>query len=312
MMVKEGMIRIGRFPSPLGPKIPKAKRWGEAKPKKPGKDESMRWISLLMAAALLALPHCAWASDTDPGIPSDYVLAFSDEFSQDGPVDPERWTLEEGPARYNQELECYTGQNAWVEDGCLIIEARREEREGMEYTSARLNTQDTFSFRYGRLEARVALPDGRGTWSALWLLPSDTRYGGWLASGEIDLLEHVGYDPRWVHSTIHTQENNALNDNAITNSACLEGDTGAFHEYVLMWDRCSISTYLDGELLNHYRPRGKDMDNPDVWPFNVPFHLVMNLAVGGSWGGHEGVDADSFPQRMLVDYVRVYVPEENA
>ena len=154
----------------------------------------MRLISILVAVFLL-LPCMACAEDGDPGIPEGYVLAFSDEFSRDGPPDPSHWTLEEGPARYNEEKEYYSAENAWVEDGHLVIEARLEEREGMDYTSARMNTQEQFSFCYGRLEVRAALPVGRGAWSAIWLLPSDTRYGGYLKSGEIDLVEHVGYDP---------------------------------------------------------------------------------------------------------------------
>lgn len=191
------------------------------------KGRSMRWMKLFVTI-LLALPAPLAFADDDPGVPDDYVLAFADEFSQDGPPDPSLWTLEEGPARHNDEQEYYTAENAWVEDGCLVIEARRESREDMDYTSARLNTEEHFSFCYGRLEARIALPQARGTWSALWLLPSDTRYGGWLASGEIDVMEHVGYDPERVHSTLHTEKYNSVNGNAITNSALLEGEPARF------------------------------------------------------------------------------------
>lgn len=268
----------------------------------------MRWNSLLAVLLLaLLLPAPAQGSEVDPGLPMGYVLVFEDDFTQDGPPNATRWTLEEGPAQYNEELECYTSDNAWVEDGCLVIEARREDREGMRYTSARLNTKDHFSFCYGRLEARVALPTGRGTWSALWLLPSDTRYGGWLKSGEIDLVEHVGYEPDLVHSTVHTYENNSVNGLAITGSAPLDGEPGAFHDYVLMWDEDSIECYLDGRLMNAYRP--ERLDDSDRWPFDLPFHLVVNLAIGGSWGGQQGVDDGCFPQRMLVDSIRVYQPE---
>ncbi len=267
----------------------------------------MRLISILVAVFLL-LPCMACAEDGDPGIPEGYVLAFSDEFSRDGPPDPSHWTLEEGPARYNEEKEYYSAENAWVEDGHLVIEARLEEREGMDYTSARMNTQEQFSFCYGRLEVRASLPVGRGAWSAIWLLPSDTRYGGYLKSGEIDLVEHVGYDPEKVHSTLHTERYNSLRNNAITGSVALNGEPGAFHDYVLMWDPEGIETYMDGERVLSYRPESDLLDDSDVWPFNVPFHLVVNLAIGGSWGGRHGIDDDAFPQRMLVDFIRVYIP----
>ncbi len=267
-----------------------------------------KWRGLLIGSLLLALCAPAWAVQTDPGIPEGYVLAFSDEFSQDGAPDAGLWTLEEGAAQYNEELQCYSADNAWVEGGNLVIEARREPRDGMAYTSARLNTQEQFSFCYGRLEARVALPDGLGTWAALWMLPSDLRYGGWLASGEIDIMEHVGYDAQRVYSIVHTQEYNSLNENAIVGSALLEGDAGDFHEYVLMWDQQSIECYLDGQLLNVYRPRDDQLDDPDIWPFDVPFHIVVNLAIGGTWGGLQGIDDQCFPQRMLIDYIRVYTP----
>lgn len=269
----------------------------------------MHRMAIFAAVLLALLVWSAQAADSDPGVPEGYVLAFSDEFSEAGAPDASRWTLEEGAAAHNGEQAYYARENAWVEDGCLIIEARREEKGGMEYSSARLNTQAQFSFCYGRLEARIALPEGRGTWSALWLLPSDTRYGGWLASGEVDLMEHVGYDPGVVHSTIHTEKFNSVNDNAITHSVELEGAPGAFHDYVLMWDEAGIDCYVDGELLTSYHPKRRHLDDPRRWPFNVPFHIVMNLAIGGSWGGQQGIDGDAFPQRLRIDYIRVYTPE---
>lgn len=238
-----------------------------------------------------------------PGPPTSYSLAFSDEFDADQ-IDESVWSFELGPWPYNQELECYTRENAWLEDGVLVIEAREETLQNRSYTSARLKTQNKLDFTYGYLEIRAALPTGRGTWSAIWLLPTDLRYGGYLHSGEIDIAERVGYDAKRVHSTVHTYLYNSVYDNAITASTRLSRKDDSFHTYGLLWQEDGLFIYFDGILSLQYR---RPLDaTPDSWPFDVPFHLILNLAVGGTWGGIKGVDAEAFPQRMLVDYVRYY------
>lgn len=237
------------------------------------------------------------------GPPEGYELRFSDEFDA-AEIDESVWGFETGPWPYNKELECYTRENAWLEDGQLIIEARREAAESCEYTSARLTTQGKFDFTYGYLEVRAALPTGRGTWSAVWLLPTDLRYGGYLNSGEIDVAERVGYDSKLVHASLHTYQNNSVSDNAITAYTRLTRKDAGYHVYGLLWTQDVIEISMDGIPTLAY-PRPED-STPDSWPFDVPFHLILNLAVGGSWGGVKGVDAEAFPQRMAVDYVRYY------
>jgi len=241
------------------------------------------------------------------GAPEGYELRFADEF--DGTeIDETNWNIEVGPWPYNGELEYYTRENAWIEDGALVIEARQEALGGRRYTSARLSTLGKRDYTYGYWEVRAALPTARGTWSAIWLLLSDLVYGGYLRSGEIDVAERVGYDAKLVHATFHTYENNSVNDRAITAFARLSRKDDGFHTYGLLWEEDSVAVYLDGAQVLRYQ-RLKDY-SPDNWPFDVPFHLILNVAVGGSWGGIKGVDDEAFPQRMLVDYVRYYIPPD--
>lgn len=240
-----------------------------------------------------------------PGPPDGYILTFSDEF--DGETIDERiWSFETGAWPYNKELEYYTQDNAYIEDGCLVIEARKETIKNRKYTSARLKTEGKLDFTYGYLEVRAALPIATGTWSAIWLLPTDTRYGGYLDSGEIDIAERVGYDAKLVHATVHTLDNNAVDGDPISASARIGRKDTSFHIYGFLWTEDSLQILLDGiETLHYDRPEGADYTE---WPFDVSFHLILNLAVGGSWGGIKGVDDEAFPQRMLVDYVRYYTP----
>ena len=240
-----------------------------------------------------------------PGPPDDYVIQFADEFDA-GHIDERNWSFEVGPWPYNDELECYLSENASVEDGCLVIEARKEPAQGRSYTSAHLNTLGKLDMTYGYLEVRAALPTGIGTWSAIWLLQSDLRYGGYLHSGEIDMVERVGYDAKRVHSTIHTFTRNSLNGIAITAFARLGHKDDDFHIYSLLWNEEALFLSFDGvNTLTYMRPNGA---TSDTWPFDVPFHLILNLAIGGSWGGVKGVADEAFPQRMLIDYVRYYLP----
>jgi beta-glucanase (GH16 family) len=243
------------------------------------------------------------------GPPDGYALHFADEFDAEL-IDESVWGFEIGPWPYNNELECYLSENASIEEGYLVIEARKESMQGREYTSARLTTQGKLDMTYGYLEVRAALPTGIGTWSAIWLLPSDLRYGGYLHSGEIDMVERVGYDAKRVHSTIHTFSNNSVKGNAITAFTRLGRKDDDFHVYGLLWNEDALYLSFDGIKMLTYL-RSEDA-TPDSWPFDVSFHLILNLAVGGSWGGIKGVDDEAFPQRMLIDYVRYYLPESTS
>lgn len=239
------------------------------------------------------------------GPPEGYVLQFSEEFEGEQ-IDESIWSFETGPWPYNKELECYTRENAWLEGGALVIEARVESLQNRGYTSARLKTQDKLDFTCGYLEVRAALPTARGTWPAIWLLPSDLRYGGYLRSGEIDIAERVGYDAQLVHSTVHTYAYNSVKGNAISAASEIGRKDDGYHVYALLWLPDRVMILFDGIPALEYRRTANA--SSDTWPFDVPFHLILNLAVGGSWGGVKGVDKVAFPQRMTVDYVRYYIP----
>ena len=236
---------------------------------------------------------------------SNWNLVWSDEFN--GPdIDGNKWVYDvQRPGWVNNELQNYTNnrrENARIENGALVIEARRDWFNGYEYSSARLKTQGRASWRYGKVEARIQLPGGRGTWPAFWMMPDD-MHRGWPACGEIDIMEEVGFDQDRIHATTHAQAYNWQSAQQRTASTVVPGVTSGFHTYTLEWSPTQIDMFVDG---NHYYSSTDPNWGDDGWPFNKPFHIILNLAVGGSWGGQQGVDPNIWPRRMLVDWVRVY------
>jgi len=258
---------------------------------------------LLFVGAMACMP----ARAAGPG----WKLVWSDEFDHDGLPDPAKWAYDAGVGHDgwgNHELEFYTQarpENARVEQGHLVIEARREPWQGRAYTSARLVTKGKADWTHGRFEIRARLPLGRGTWPAIWMLPTvwNLGNGGWPDNGEIDIMEHVGFDPGVIHGSTHSQKNQWRNKNQRTAILKVPDAGTAFHTYALEWDAEEIRMYVDDQ---HYFTSRKDGGDWTSWPFTRNFYLVLNLAVGGDWGGVKGVDETAFPQRMEVDYVRVY------
>jgi beta-glucanase (GH16 family) len=173
----------------------------------------------------------------------------------------------------------------------------------MNYTSARLVTKNQGDWLYGKVEVSAKLPAGRGTWPAIWMLPTEWEYGGWPSSGEIDIMEHVGYDEGRVHGTVHTEAYNHTLGTQQGNSVIISDATSNFHTYSIEWTPIKIDFFADGvKYFTFY----KYADDYKKWPFNKRFHLIMNIAVGGSWGGAQGVDPYVFPVRMEIAYIRVY------
>lgn len=235
------------------------------------------------------------------------LLVWADEFDYTGPPDPAKWTYDVGGHGWgNHELQYYTHRrnNAWVSDGALHINAVREDFEGCKYTSARLVTKARADFKYGRVEVRVLLPSARGTWAAAWMLPTDNNFGIWPKSGEIDIMEHVGYDPGNVHGTVHTDAFNHMKGTQVgrvTKVALPE-----WHTYAVEWSPSGIFFMLDGKQYHHF---AKKSEAWQAWPFDHRFHIILNLAVGGDWGGQKGIDEEAFrreTQTMKVQWVRVY------
>jgi len=236
---------------------------------------------------------------------------WRDEFDGEGVPDPARWSYDTGGHGWgNNELQYYTDKpaNAFVADGLLTIVAHRQRAGKLRYSSARLVSRGKGDFRYGRGEIRARLPGARGSWPALWMLPTDNRYGNWPRSGEIDIMEHVGFDRGVIHQTVHTQAyNHRLGTQRAAQKRIGDLDT-QFHRYRVDWTPDHILGYIDDERVFEFANEGT---GPDAWPFDQRFHVVMNVAVGGDWGGQQGVDDAAFPIWMEVDYVRVY-PLENA
>lgn len=236
-------------------------------------------------------------------------MIWNDEFDYTGLPDSTKWVYDtEGNAWGwgNDEAQYYTRQrkeNAWVENGLLYITARHENYEDHNFTSARLVTRSKGDWLYGRVEVRAKLPTGRGTWPAIWMLSTDWEYGGWPESGEIDIMENVGYNPDSVFAAVHTLTYNHKKGTQKSKGMALPDCDEEFHVYATEWDLNEINTYVDD---NHIFSFSNEGSGYKEWPFDKRFHLLLNIAVGGTWGGAQGIDTTIFPQSLVVDWVRVY------
>ena len=246
--------------------------------------------------------------------PDPTKLIWSDEFNADGAPDPSKWSYDIGDGCDiglcgwgNNELQYYTSDNAVVANGVLRISAKKESVGGKDYTSARMVTRGNHVFRYGRIQfrARTSGCTARGTWPALWLLPDERVYGGWPNSGEIDVMEAVGYEENKFHGSVHTGAyNHGIGTQKTASVIKSELD---WHIFEIDWREDKILFAVNGEVFFTFAP--DDVTNSAKWPFNQDFHLILNIAVGGMWGSVQGVDAEAFEgdgQYMEVDYVRVY------
>jgi beta-glucanase (GH16 family) len=241
-----------------------------------------------------------------------YELVWSDEFDYEGLPDAQRWGYEVGGDGWgNGELQYYTDarrDNATVGDGVLTITAIPEQYEGNEYISAKLNSAyglvNPGSWNEGIVRIRARLPSGLGTWPALWMMPNNCPEG-WPACGEIDIMEHVGYDEGTVHGTIHTDAFNHVEGTQRGQSVLVQDATSEFHEYAFIWQAQRLQWLVDGEVyFTIDKAAGWGFAE---WPFNEKsWHLKVNLAVGGAWGGAEGVNRDDFPAQFEIDHVCVY------
>ncbi|AWV98137.1 glycoside hydrolase family 16 protein [Arcticibacterium luteifluviistationis] len=233
-------------------------------------------------------------------------VSWSDEFDNDGKPDTNIWGYDLGGHGWgNNESQVYTDnlENAHVENGNLVIEAKYANSA---YSSARLVTKNKKDFLYGRIEIKALLPVGRGTWPAIWTLATNSNYGEnyWPDNGELDIMEHVGYDQNRVHANIHTKAfNHSIGTNKGNNKIVAKASE-EYHTYRLDWYPNTIQFYIDNLLLFEFKKEAGY--TWQEWPFDKPQHLLLNIAVGGDWGGQEGIDKEVFPQKMLIDYVRYY------
>jgi beta-glucanase (GH16 family) len=251
---------------------------------------------------------------TEPG----WTLTWSDEFDQaDGSgVDPSKWSFDTGGDGWgNQELEYYTSgtANAVINGGALVITATQNGASDYscwygpcQYTSARLNTSGKFSQQYGRFEARIQIPEGQGVWPAFWLLGENIGSVGWPNCGEIDIMENIGRTPDTVYGTTHGPGPGSYPGDGLSgpfNASSPFG--GGYHVYATEWTSDSVAFYVDGSLYWTVTP--SQLPSGASWVWNQPFFILLNFAVGGGWPGSPDATS-SFPQQMLIDYVRVYQP----
>ena len=250
------------------------------------------------------------AVDTQPVPVAEMKLVWADEFDGDS-LDSNHWKFETGAGGWgNNELQNYTdGANAEVKDGILRITAKMTGEQATlgNFTSTRLNSKK--SFQFGRLEVKARIPElkGNGIWPAIWMLPDSFPKTSWPLCGEIDIMEYVSCTPDKVHFTVHSKAHNHTTGTH-KNSGPIDLPTidEQFHVYGFLWSQSKIKFYLDTPENIQFtvtRPEKATMEN---WPFDQPFYFVLNIAVGGAWGGLKGVEPKAFPSTMEIDYVRVY------
>jgi beta-glucanase (GH16 family) len=270
--------------------------------------------TLIRALLLLSMASTAGAAD--------WKLVWSDEFDKPGLPDATRWDYETGFLR-NHERQYYTRarrENARVENGVLVIEARKEKymassarlgrgeaankrRADAEYTSASLTTRGKAAWTYGRIEVCAKLPAGRGTWPAIWTLGVNFDKVGWPTCGEVDIMEFVGFEPGIVHANIHTKKYNHAINTGKGDKVTIPEASREFHVFAIEWDAQKIDFFVDARKYFTYHNDGTGFDS---WPYDKDQYLILNLAIGGDWGGQKGIDDHIFPQRYEIDYVRVY------
>ncbi len=264
--------------------------------------------TIAACAALLVFASAARAAE-----PVGWRLIWADEFAQpnnDRPAST-NWVLETGSEGWgNNELQTYTDrpENVRIENGMLVIEARKEkfktarDKKSSKYTSGRLKTFGKQSWKYGRMEARMKLPRGQGIWPAFWMLSDNVEKVGWPDCGEIDIMENVGKEPTTLHGTIHGPGYSGLDGiGGKTNVAWPFADE--FHTFAIEWSANRIDWLLDDKV--YFTATPDKLPAGKTWVFDQPYFIILNLAVGGDWPGKPD-DTTKFPQKMEIDYVRVY------
>jgi beta-glucanase (GH16 family) len=260
--------------------------------------------SFLLATTCLLFTGCS--IDEKQTVITKTHLVMQDEFDTDGVLNTATWSYNIGTGANgwgNNELQYYTDrpENISIENGSLKITARKENYSGSSYTSARILTKGKFEQKYGRIEARIKLPWGKGIWPAFWMLGANSDTVLWPQSGEIDIMEYLGNKPTQVFGTVHGPGYSG--GSAITKTYTLPNNRfdNDFHIFGIEWGENYINYYVDNVLYNQITPK----DVKGEWVFNQPFYIILNVAVGGTLPGAPNSDT-VFPQTMLVDYVRVY------
>ena len=235
-------------------------------------------------------------------------LVFEDHFDNET-LNENIWTVIDRENSPNKEWQYYKSDNYYLRDSKLVLVAKKEKYGNKEYTSCLVNTRDKYTFKYGRIEICAKLPKGRGTWPALWFVghPEDNEKKWWPMCGEIDLMEHVGYNSNFINCWFHTGSCNHRLNTQRGGRLYVKDIYEKFHVYALEWTKDFIDIYVDDVRI--YSLQRKESDTYSEWPFDQPYSLIMNIAIGGQWGGSRGVDDSIFPVTMEIDYVRYYKME---
>ena len=236
-------------------------------------------------------------------------LVWNDEFDGSGLPDPSKWSYERGYVR-NREMQYYTverAENAVQRNGNLVITARNDsaliDGEIHPVTSASIRTRGKADWQYCRVEVRAKVPSCLGTWPAIWMMPTTNTYGGWPRSGEIDIMEFVGYEPDKIHFFLHTEKYNHTKGTGRGTSVTLQNPDKEFHVYAVEWFEDHIDWFLNDKKVFTVQNDGSGWES---WPLNQPFYLILNFAFGGAWGGQQGVDLTKLPLEYCIDYVRIF------
>ncbi|MEZ5195210.1 MAG: glycoside hydrolase family 16 protein [Bacteroidales bacterium] len=270
---------------------------------------------LFYLCAIFCLQSCHQINDGDAAenteVPENtyYQLIWQDEFDYSGLPDSTKWDYdtEGNDAGWgNNELQYYTvanAKNAFVENGVLNIIAHKQSLKGKEFTSARLISKA--DWKYGKIEVNAKLPPGRGTWSAIWMMPGGWSFhdGNWPDVGEIDIMEHVGHDLGVIHFSAHSRDYQWQKGTQQTATVNVPEVAKEFQSYILEWTPEVLKGFVNDSLYFEYQNEGL---GESKWPYDKPFYLIMNIAVGGAWGAMQGIDTTAFPQTMKIDYVRIY------
>jgi beta-glucanase (GH16 family) len=250
-------------------------------------------------------------NDTSPTEYKGWELVWHDEFNGSGLPDSSKWSYDVGGHGWgNNEKQYYlsnSSENAYISGGNLHIVALKKEYENRSYTSAKLTTYNKLNQKYGKIEVKAKLPQGKGSWPAIWMLPVTirTKEEPWPLCGEIDIMEHVGKDPGMVHTSLHSELYNHVKGTQITHFERLPDVFNEFHIYGIEWDENSIKFTFDGKLFyESFKGQDGRVSTNEGWPFDKPYFLILNVAVGGNWGGE--IDDTIFPNEMIVDYVRIF------
>lgn len=269
-------------------------------------------LLLLIGGCNLNKPNNKEVDSDDKNI-NDYQLVWQDEFDYNGLPDSSKWDYDtEGNESGwgNEESQHYTvadKDNAFVENGILKITAHNEPAEGKEFTSARLTSKA--DWQYGKIEVKAKLPYARGTWSAIWMMPANWSFndGNWPDVGEIDIMEHVGHDAGVVHASAHSKDYQWQKGTQQTGTIYIPDANKEFNKYILEWTPQVMTATVNDSLYFRYENEGLGKSK---WPYDKPFYLILNLAVGGIWGRMNGIDTTAFPQTFEIDYVRIFQKQQ--